>query len=512
MPPKTRNIYNKTVSKKSCKNGTRRNLSGKCVKEKIFVEKIMNRVEQSMRMRQRDLTRATHKTQSIQLLGNTQIFQVSFDKSRLQTYKPVIPVESVMDIQQPESVTLLNTSLALGLIDINEAMKNAEHAKRHHISFYRYLANLFQISEDNIDYRPLTNHNGDLPKKLHENLSQLKLNHATIITISCIHNRLLQMWRQHIIAFKHKRNKRKIITYFDPQTNRYMSSIDDFFPNQNKTPLFEIISCFIYTQSHNANASLKNVSDLPLEEDSPRTKYYNTYFNKPVKLLGRHSMVQFSFTSEQFENYVVFNRLSNGSLLASGSCVLHGLFSLGLRSSTQIKHDSLRMYDKSVQGISPESYIRYLEKITKLPKKSIIFITSEKRSIKMKDDEVTSASRVDFETEIKEYMDSHLKNNHATIILVGNINRANNKHDIHAIVVYKKYNKIKYFDPQMSLIDKYNTGYSTVKECMRYYGDMFFTFFITFHINNYEKQDDILIDDERSCYIPFGNSPENSSS
>lgn len=277
--------------------------------------------------------------------------------------------------------------------------------------------------------------------------------------------------------------------------------------------------------------------DLPLEEDSPRTKYYNTYFNKPVKLLGHHSMVQFSFTPEQFENYVVFNRLSNGSLLASGSCVLHGLFSLGLRSSTQVKHDSLRMYDKSVQGISPQSYIRYLEKITKLPKNSIIFITSEKRSMEMKDEisleqlrstyynrkhgfsekmkkldgvSKSSAKRDDFETEIKDYMDSYLENDHATIIWVGNINRANNKRDVHAIVVFKKNNKIQYFDPQTILIDKYNTGHSTVKECMSYYGDMFFTFFITFHIDNYEKQDDILIDDERSCYIPFGNSPDNS--
>jgi hypothetical protein len=505
---KTRKIYNKTTSKKPCKNGTRRNLYGKCVKEKLFVEQIMRRVEQSMRMRQRDLTRVTRKSQPVKLLGNTQIFQVSFDKTRLQTYKPVIHVESVIDIQQPESVTLLNTSLALGLIDVNDAKKNAEHAKRHHIRFYQYLANLFQISEDDIDYRPLTNRNGDLSKKLHENLSQLKLNHATIITIACIHNRLLQMWRQHIIAFKHKRNKRKIITYFDPQTNRYMSSIDDFFPNQKKTPLFEILSCFIYTQSHKATKYLKNVGDLPLEEDSPRTEYYNTYFKKPVKLLGHHSMVQFSFTPEQFENYVVFNRLSNGSLLASGSCVLHGLFSLGLRSSTQVKHDSLRMYDKSVQGISPQSYIKYLEKITKLPKNSIIFITSEKRSMEMKKN---STKRDDFETEIKDYMDSHLENDHATIIWVGNINRANNKRDVHAIVVFKKNNKIKYFDPQTILIDKYNTGHSTVKESMRYYGDMFFTFFITFHMNNYEKQDDILIDDERSCYIPFGNSPDNSS-
>ena len=501
------------TQKKPCKNGTRRNIFDKCVKEKILEDQIMDRVKQSMRMRQRDTTKSTRKSQPIKLLGNAQIFQVSFDKSRLQTYKPVIHVESVMDIQQPESVTLLNTSVALGLIDVNDAMKNAEYAKRHHISIYQYLATLFQMSEDDIDYRPLTNRNGDLSKKLHENLNQLKLNHATIISIACIQTRLLQMWRQYIIAFKHKRKKRNIITYFDPQTNRYMSSIDEFFPNQKETPLFEILSCFIYTQSYKESRSLQKVYDLPLEEDSPRTKYYNTYFNKPVKLLGHHSMVQFSFTPEQFENYVVFDRLSNGIVLASGSCVLHGLFSLGLRSSTQVKHDSMRMYDKSVQGISPQSFIRYLVKITKLPKNSIIFISSEKRSIKMKDDGVlkSSTKSVDFETEIKEYMDSHLENNHATIIWVGNIDRTNNKHNVHAIIVYKKNNKIKYFDPQMVLIHKYNTGYSTVKECMRYYGDMFFTFFITYHINNYEKQDDILIDDERSCYIPFGDSPENSS-
>lgn len=231
---KSRNIYNKSVSKKSCKNGTRRNLSGKCIKEKILEDQIMDRVKQSMRMRQRDTTRSTRKSQPIKLLGNAQIFQVSFDKSRLQTYKPVIPVESVMDIQQPESVTLLNTLLALGLIDINEAMKNAEYAKRHHIRFYQYLANLFQMNEDDIDYRPLTNRNGDLSKKLHENLNQLKLNHATIISIACIHNRLLQMWRQYIIAFKHKEKKEMSSHILTHKQIDICQVLMNFFPIKKK--------------------------------------------------------------------------------------------------------------------------------------------------------------------------------------------------------------------------------------------------------------------------------------
>ena len=108
---------------------------------------------------------------------------------------------------------------------------------------------------------------------------------------------------------------------------------------------------------------------------------------------------------------------------------------------------------------------------------------------------------------IDSYLNKHLMNNHATIICVSyNIISEEYKFMGHAIVAYKRNDKIEFFDPQS---DKTNAGRSTVKDCMSGYGYLLFNNFAVFnHIT--PLKEDILIDDDRSCHIPFGKSPNES--
>ena len=278
-----------------------------------------------------------------------------------------------------------------------------------------------------------------------------------------------------------------------------------------------------YRVSSSENRTLKRIDDISVKDDSPTTGYFNRHFSKPVKMLGGTSLVQFSVTPEQFEEYVNFTYASEDFKFSGGSCVLHSLFSLGLRNSTQVKADAERMYTKSMikgGGINRKKTARYLAKIAGLPRGSIIVVRGHNDHYVLDDvwkeeewddlwkeeEEEEEEEEEMFYIDIERYFNKQLVNNHATIFSVHYFNKTKNKTGAHALVAYKRNNKVEFFDPQK---DKENAGRSTVKDCMSTYGDLVFNnFYVYVHSTPLEK--DILIDDDRSCRIPFGNSPNDS--
>ena len=570
------------IPRKNCPKGTRRSkVSGECIKHEEYL------VEQSQRIRKNcppgtrrnskgDCVPFTPVEKSVTLLGNNQLFQVSFDKSRLKKYEPVITVPSVERAQQPGSITLLNSIVALGFLDTDKAKEIAVKAKKHEIDPLKVLPDIFDIDSERMMYKGLTSYDGieGLAKEVNQELEDLQSNHATIIRLICQNNRDYPSevsWSHYIIAFKYKVNRKTVITYYDPQSKRHMTSLEEFFPEKKLLSVFldeigkglsnpdaakhrarliqnhyvvEISRCAIYMVSNDENRILKKNKDIKVDSDSPRTGYFNKHFSEPVKMLGGTSLVQFSVTPEQFDEYVNFtfeHGINSGFVWNGGSCVLHSLFSLGLRNPTQVKRDARRMFDrnhitKGTEGIASKKTARYLTKIAGLSKGSIIVVTAgdygnyrphwrflskeEKEEYNQKSKSMISLnshlpvielvkltkdlSNKNFDRTIDSYLSKHLVNNHATIIGVCYIILSNNhKPMCHSIVAYKRNNKIEFFDPQS---DKRNAGRSTVKDCMSGYGDLLFEKFDVY-AHSTPLEHDILIDDDRSCRIPFGDSP-----
>jgi hypothetical protein len=549
------------IPRKDCPKGTRKsNVTGKCIKDEEYL------VEQSQRLRKQcqsgtrrnsksDCVPFTPVEKPVTLLGKNDLFQVSFNKSRLKTYEPVITVPSLEGAQQPGSITLLNSLVALGVLDSDNAKESLADAKSHVIDPLELIPYVFEMDRENIAQYGC-NH-----ILLNRDLARLQLNHATILHIQCSNNKdfpTFSEWDHYIIAFKHKVNRKTVITYYDPQSKRYMSSLEELFPENpllsdyldekgidwrkdpvkaNQIPkkyLFGISSCMFYEVSSSENRTLKRIDKIPVKRDSPRTGYFNEHFSEPVKLLGGKDLVQFSVTSEQFEEYTNFTYAG----FETGNCVLHSLFSLGLRNSTQVKRDSMRMYDRKStdQGINSKKTARYLTNITGLPKGSIIVVAVRhvshsktsgnsshsrlydtmnyysaiplsKKNFNKHMDIIDDLTNKKFDRMIDSYLNERLVNNHATIIDVCFKQQTeNDKVGCHSIVAYKRNDKIEFFDPQT---DKRNAGRSTVKDCMDTYGKLLFTDFRVY-THSTPLKEDILIDDDRSCRIPFGNSPNDS--
>jgi len=575
------------IPRKNCPKGTRKSkVTGECIKHEEFL------VEQSQRLRKNcppgtrrnskgDCVPFTPVEKPVTLLGKNDLFQVSFNKSRLKKYEPAIIVPSLQGAQQSGSITLLNSLVALEVLDNDKAKETAVKAKKHEIDPLELLPDAFGIDDGKIhrDFAARYSYRGFkvLTEEINEKLEDLQSNHATIIHLMCDNNRdwpYIETWDHYIIAFKHKVNRKTVITYYDPQSKREMSSIEELFPeNKLLSVLFdelgkdyanpdlhrnpkvarhrarqiqnryviEISRCMVFVISSRENKTLKSIDEVPVKDDSPRTGYFNKHFSEPVKMLGGTSLVQFSVTPEQFEEYTNFTHetgINSGWVWTAGSCVIHSLFSLGLRNSTKAKRDAERMYERKIldQGIYSKKTARYLNKIAGLPKGSIIVVNvgdyigsqrrpsmrfipeEEKKELNdlffntdisyaekwVRHDDLTNKN---FDRMIDSYLNKHLMNNHATIICVSyNIISEEYKFMGHAIVAYKRNDKIEFFDPQS---DKTNAGRSTVKDCMSGYGYLLFNNFAVFnHIT--PLKEDILIDDDRSCHIPFGKSPNES--
>ena len=490
---------------------------------------------------------------TVTLLGQNNLFQVSFDnfdKIRLKTYEPAITVPSLEGAQQSGSITLINSMVALGLLDSDKAKEYTDKVKKHVIDPVELLPDVFDMNRGSVTEDGVMDGRGGftyIEEELNIKLAELQPNYATLLRINCSNHKDFPSssdWVHYIIAFKDKSKRKTGIKYYDPQSKRFMSSLKELFPENQLLSkyldkkgsvhhkdsliarqikndyLFEIYSCLFYRVSSSENRTLKRIDKISVKDDSPTTGYFNIHFSNPVKMLGGTSLVQFSVTPEQFDDYVNF---THASFESGMNCVLHSLFSLGLRNSTQVKRDSMRMYDREYeeQGIYLKKIARYLAKIAGLPRGSIIVLRDANtvlgrpllRFIDKKDEGdniplnlLNDLKNKNFDKMIDRYLKKHLINNHATLIFVcykylwigGRYPL-----ECHSIVAYKRNNKVEFFDPQT---DKENAGRSTVKDCMDPYNDLLFeNFQVLAHSTPLEH--DILIDDDRSCHIPFSGSP-----
>ena len=104
---RSKNVNKNKSRRRRCPKGTRRNVEGKC------------------------------ETASIHLLGNSKLFQLSFNKSKIRNYELVSAVES-------SASSFLNTSVLLGLIDIDEAKKSVKGISKRNINFKNAMDNFLQ--------------------------------------------------------------------------------------------------------------------------------------------------------------------------------------------------------------------------------------------------------------------------------------------------------------------------------------------------------------------------------
>ena len=248
------------------------------------------------------------------------------------------------------------------------------------------------------------------------------------------------------------------------------------------------------------------------------TKYAMDHFSDPIKVLGRHSLMQVSFTQKQFDEYQDFNYRGSTRFIG-GACVIHSLFSLGLRHVNKAKLEGEIMHMKKQsevrEGVPNISTAKYLTKILKLPKGSIK--AHAKYFFEIPEYEKQ------YDDEMSKILDTLLENNYATILVVcyADVNKTRKEGNgpfldyymnkdaeitnkirlgfwnsmCHAIVAYKMNDKVGYYDPQTL------SNGPSVSEVMKIYADPFLLYeFVTFHINNFEEQDDIILDNA-SCNI-----------
>jgi len=517
--------------RRRCPKGTRRNFERKC------------------------------ETAYIHLLGNSKLFQLSFNESQIRNYEQVSSVKS-------SASSFLNTSILLGLADINEAKKKVKGISKRNINFKNAMHNLeknFELPDGSL-HEEILHNDQDLNQKLTELLDELKLGYATVLSLSIESNidfPVSDVWVEYIVAYKKTTTTKggeHIIMYFDPQTKRILHNIEDLYgsellgenykPRRIKQPhvraymskLKKInITNVVYfthvnfTQQNDVKMKSKN-NFLEYETPSPLTQYAIDNFTEPIKVLGGHSLMQVSFTPKQFDEYKNFNDRENFSL-SGGSCGVHALFSLGLRDVRQAKKDGeimdIKEQSKLADGVSAPSMAKYLTKVLKLPKDALKYQTVQFK------DELKHVNEP--EEEMTKILDSQLKDNHATILFLfyANLTFAkglgvwdqiykykqtgvsddesipqafqmirNSKTNGHAIVVYKRNNTIEYFDPQT--VYK-NADRKSVNEIMKPYSDpLLLTSYITFHFTDYKHQGDILLDDT-SCRLALGDSSSKSS-
>ena len=529
---RSKNVNKNKSRRRRCPKGTRRNVEGKC------------------------------ETASIHLLGNSKLFQLSFNKSKIRNYELVSAVES-------SASSFLNTSVLLGLIDIDEAKKSVKGISKRNINFKNAMHNFekdFELPEGSLD-KEVVSKDQDIKQRLTEVLNEfLKVGYATVLSFFIENNMnfpVSNIREEYIVAYKNRTKSGEHIMYFDPQSKRVLNNIEDLYGietlGENYKPRRKIpahVKPYLntlkkidiryvvyfthvnYTQQNTVKMKSKN-NFLKYETPSPVTQYAIDNFTQPIKVLGGHSLVQVSFTPKQFDEYKNFNVRENFTL-SGGSCAVHALFSLGLRDVIQAKKDGeimdMKSYSKLQEGVYTTNITKYLTKVLKLPKNTLKY-----NSIHFKD-ELKHVNEP--EEEMTKILNSQLENNHATILclfyadltdakksdlwdktykykqtgvtndsiiprfyhITRVFSRNNNGH---AIVAYKRNNKIEYFDPQT--LDR-NADRTSVNEIMKPYSDpLLLNSFITFHFTDYKDQDDIILDDtDTSCHLVLGDSPSQS--
>ena len=162
---------------------------------------------------------------------------------------------------------------------------------------------------------------------------------------------------------------------YNPQTKRYVREFGPFLGygivgktihsyvsqreiNTSKKEVY-YITYFTFSSysipKQNIKLKQKTLSFM-YHSTSPRTAYAMTHFTAPIKVLGHHSLFQVSFTPEQFERYQRIDYYEYKKRFKGGSCVIHALFSLGLRNVTEAKKDvqvmDYRSRNKKNEGVA----------------------------------------------------------------------------------------------------------------------------------------------------------------
>ena len=490
----------------------------------------------------------------VKLLGNNELFQVSFNEEQLQKYTPITNVHS-------SASSFINTCILLGLMYENEAKKELRSIDKQEIFLkqsIKILEKNFDLPENTlkVDFIPNSNwkcrdEDVDSCKDqggsiLNEKLNkELELNHATIITLNILDTRnfpVSETLFYYLIAYKKKiKGGKNVITYFDPIEKRYFENINDIYGDEvlgekyrSRRNMYNFIDLDKVLKYHIQDIAFFTINDYTNGDDifvqskmnnveykvpDKITKYAMDHFSDPIKVLGRHSLMQVTFTQKQFDEYQDFNYRGSTQLFSGGACVIHSLFSLGLRHVKKAKLEGEIMHMKKQsevrEGVPNISTSKYLTKILKLPKGSIK--AHAKYFFEIPEYEKQ------YDDEMSKILDTLLENNYATILIVcyADVNKTREEGNgpfldyymnkdaeitnkirlgfwnpmCHAIVAYKMNDKVGYYDPQTL------SNGSSVSEVMKRYADPFLLYeFVTFHINNFEEQDDIILDNA-SCNI-----------
>lgn len=536
-----------TVKRKRCPKGKRRNEAGECVPISVF------QVEQSTRTRKRcpkgthrnelgecvptigSVSTTTRRIEKPVLLGNSELVQFSFNNARLTTFEPIVS-------DSPTSaLSWLNAVYALGLINTRRMQKETMENSRNTISpkYANYnIQDMFgskifihrshiikRGNDDTYLLQDIESHEniievGYLGEDVNQILKDhLQDNHATIISFFCVdrtHFPAQDTWYHYLIAFKSKWNDEQgdheEVELYDPQNKVFLHDIGKFFGYERishsihryvsrrelETRKKEIYYITYFTFASygmpKQNVPLKStIPSFMYDSDSPLITYTARHFTVPIKVLGRHSLFQVSFTPQQFEKYSSITYYKYDKKFQGGSCVIHALFSLGLRHVTEAKKDvqimDYRSKNDLEEGISSKVTAKYIEQIMKLPKGSVKVWTNKCVDTTVED-------------ELKRSMNVLLENNHATIFNLYFYNNDKKTYSGHAVVAYKRDGIVEYFDPQF---DKKIKNKASIESTMKQYGNLKLIDFSTYHFTNYKTQEDVLIDDT-SCRLKLGDS------
>jgi len=535
-----------TMKRKRCPKGKRRNEAGECVPISVF------QIEQSTKTRKRcpkgkrrnelgecvpaidSISTATNRVKKPVLLGNSELLQFSFNDAQLTTFEPIVS-------DSPTSaLSWLNAVHALGLINTKRMQKETMENSKNIVSsdFAKYnIQDMFggeilfnrnhimkRENDDAYLLEDIDSYENTIKSDFYESTFReilkdgLQDNHATIISLFCVdrtHFPAQDTWNHYLIAYKSKwtdeQGDHEEVELYDPQTKRYVRDFGRFFGygrlghsihryisrRELEISKKEIYYMTYFTFSSygmpKQNVPLKSTIPSFMYDSDSRTTYANANFSAPIKVLGRHSLFQVSFTPEQFEKYSSITNYKYDKKFKGGSCVIHALFSLGLRHVTEAKKDvqimDYRSKNNLENGIYDKVTAKYIEHIMKLPKGSI-------KSWKNNCVDTT------VEDELKRTMNLLLENNHATIFGISYYKNDEERYSAHAVVAYKRDGVVEYFDPQM---DKKIKNKASIVSTMKQYGNLKLNKFYTYHFENYKTQEDILIDDT-SCRLKLGNS------
>lgn len=506
------------TQKKRCPKGTRRNEDGDCVPSSGAVSTAATKL----------------RIPKPVLLGNSELVQFSFNDAQLTTFQPMVsdsPTSTLSWLNAVYALRLINTKqMEKEAAENGNSTMSSEYAKynmqdmfskqffnRNHIVKHgnddEYLLRDIKAYDNTIKDHIFHQKIEDILKeRLHDN-------HATIIALFCVdrtHFPAQNTWYHYLIAYKVKwtdeQGDHEEVELYDPLNEHYVhefsqligfgrvgSSIHHYLSRAElNMPKKEVYYITYFTFSSydmpKQDIPLKpRIPSFMYHSTSPRTAYATTHFSAPIKVLGHHSLFQVSFTPEQFEQYKSINYYEYGKRFRGGSCVIHALFSLGLRNVTEAKKDvqimDYRSKKQKGEGVYRRMNANYFENIMKLPKGSIKVW-------------INKCVGTTVEDELKRAMNLLLENNHATTFALEYYKNDEKKTSAHALVAYKRDGIVEYFDPQTFKRTKNNKSIVSV---MKSYGNLDLHNFTTFHFANYKTQDDILIDDA-SCRLKLDDS------